>query len=131
MNHQTPAQVDPIELRKKLRRMGIGAKFQFSQTAAMDAVTEAMGSGDPEIEAHDGVADGVTVQGDMEATCPHCGKVFEIQDVEIEGDADIDASYVEDHVSISGGSLPRPTRLEAHELAYMVNAWSLLWEVPE
>lgn len=98
MNYQTPAQVDPIELRKKLRRMGIGAKFQFSQTAAMDAVTEAMGSGDPEIE--------------------------------IEGDVDIDAEFIADHVTTGAGSEERPTRLEAHELAYMVNAWSLLWDAP-
>ena len=64
MNNQTPAQVDPIELRKKLRRLGIGAKFPFSQTAAMGAVTEAMGSEDceadlecPECEA--------TISGDV------------------------------------------------------------------
>ena len=90
----TPAQVDPIELRKKLRRMGIGAKFQFSQTAAMDAVTEAMGSEDCEV--------------DLE--CPEC------------------------EATISGDVEPlnkRPTRLEPHELAYMVNAWSLLWDLPE
>lgn len=131
MNNQTPAQVDPIELRKKLRRMGIGAKFQFSQTAAMDAVTEAMGSGDHEIQAEDGELCDVTMEGDVEVTCPQCGKVFEAQDVEIEGDVDVDAEFIADHVTSGSDIGKRPTRLEPEEIAYMVHNWAMQWEVPE
>ena len=142
-NNQTPAQVDPIELRKKLRRMGIGAKFQFSQTAAMDAVTEAMGSeGDPEVEIDDITLDEVAVTGDtqfrtdVEVTCPHCGKDFTAKDVEVEGEAtvtgdvDVDSELIAEHIHTNAGTVPRPTRLEPHEIAYMVNAWSLLWDAP-
>lgn len=129
--NQTPAQVDPIELRKKLRRLGIGAKFQFSQTAAMDAVTEAMGSGDPEIEATEGTLCGVTLEGDVEATCPKCGEVFDVHDAEIEGDVDIEAAFIAEHIETGESATKRPTRLEANELAYMVHNWAMQWGVPE
>lgn len=80
-------QVDPVALRQKLLKLGIGAKFPNSASFAEDAVKEAIRWGRvPE------------VPGPLERCAPAgCPEL----------------------------------RLSPAELAYMVNAWSRLWEVPE
>lgn len=81
-------QVDPIALRKKLARLGIGPKFQFSQTAAMDAARD-FGNQHSQ-EAEDAVETVVGIASIAPGTCV----------------------------------------LEPAEIAYMIHAWAMLWEVP-
>ncbi len=79
MNHETIAQVDPIALRQKLLKLGIGAKFPLSPTFAENAVAEAF-----------------RAQG----------------------------------VKASPSTPDAALALSPAELAYCVDAWSRLWEVP-
>lgn len=79
MNNQTIHQVDPIALRQKLQKLGIGAGYKLSATFAEDAVSEFM-----------------RVHGPKDFT----------------------------------SSKDPATVLEPAELAYCLDAWAKLWEVP-
>ena len=80
MTHETVFQVDPIALRKKLLKLGIGTKFPLSPSFAENAVAEA----------------------------------FKVQESKT-FQSTPDAALV----------------LSPAELAYMVDAWAKLWEIPE
>jgi hypothetical protein len=80
----TVAQVDPIALRQKLKKLGIGAEFPLSPSFAEDAVQS-------------------TIQWAEHPEPIPCG--------------------------ITPRGLPA-LRLEPVELAYCLDAWSRLWEVP-
>ena len=128
-------QVDPIALRKKLRKLGIGPGFQFSQSAAEDAVRDCRNAHAQEAEVHaEDTETYVQARGDVEATCPKCAHEFTIEDVEIEDEcAEVPADVVADAVEIiPGGNTigPGSCVLEPAELAYMIHNWALLWEMP-
>jgi len=136
MSIQTINQVDPIALRKKLRRLGIGAKFQFSQAAAEDAARDFGNHAAKSVEI---VANDIEVSGaviaDVDCECPKCGHEWTMDSVEMEDDAiPVDGSDIVDAVEVvseTGGISPGSCVLEPAEIAYMLHAWAMLWEVPE
>ena len=95
MNNQTIHQVDPIELRKKLAKLGIGPKFQFSQAACEDAVRDFLNQHSQEAQV---------VASDIEDAV---GTVSDIASIE-----------------------PGVCVLEPAEIAYMIRAWAMLWDLP-
>ena len=131
----TIQQVDPIALRKKLARLGIGPKFQFSQAACEDAVRDFLNqhSQEAEVVASDIEVSG-TVTGDVDCVCPKCQHEWTVEDVEIEDDGiPVDASEIEDAVETVADIAsiePGACVLEPAEIAYMIHAWAMLWEVP-
>lgn len=135
MTYRTIAQVDPIALRKKLARLGIGPKFQFSQTAAMDAARDFgnHAAKDVEFTAND-IEVGTTVTGDVDCKCPKCDHEWTMEDVEIEDDATpVDASEIVDAVEVvseTDSIAPGTCILEPAEIAYLIHAWSMLWDIP-
>lgn len=135
MNNQTIHQVDPIALRKKLARLGIGPKFQFSQTAAMDAARDFGNHAAKYVEftASD-IEVATTVTGDVDCKCPKCDHEWTMENVEIEDDATpVDASEIVDAVEVvseTDSIAPGTCILEPAEIAYLIHAWAMLWEVP-
>ncbi len=129
-------QVDPIALRKKLRRLGIGPKFQFSQAAAEDAARDFGNHAAKSVEI---VANDIEVSGtvvtDVDCECPKCGHEWTMDAVEMEDDEiPVDGSEIADAVEVVAETeaiAPGQCILEPAEIAYMIHAWSLLWEVPE
>lgn len=129
------SRVDPIALRKKLTRLGIGPKFQFSQTAAMDAARDFLNqhSQEADIVASDIEVSG-SVTGDVDAVCPKCQHEWTMEGVTIEDDGiPVDASEIQDHVETVADIeciAPGTCALEPAEIAYLIHAWAMLWEVP-
>jgi hypothetical protein len=127
--------VDPIELRKKLAKLGIGPKFQFSQAAAMDAARDFLNQHSQEagVVASDIEVSG-SVRGDVDCVCPKCQHEWTMEDVEIEDDAiPVDASEIEDAVEAVADIAsiePGACVLEPAEIAYMIHAWAMLWDLP-
>lgn len=135
MTYQTPQQVDPIALRKKLARLGIGPKFQFSQTAAMDAVRDFGNHAAKNVEFTASDIDVETTStGDVDCKCPKCDHEWTMEDVEIEDEAaPVDASQIVDAVEVfheSDSIAPGTCVLEPAEVAYMIHAWAMLWDLP-
>ena len=130
-------QVDPIALRQKLKKLGIGAGSQLSGTFAEDAVRDTLNKhcGEAEIVAEDIEASGGVV-GDVDCTCPKCGHEWTMDEVELESDnIEVAADQIEDAVSLEVPSRTMPPEvgtlvLEPAELAYCLHNWALLWEVP-
>ena len=137
MTYRTIAQVDPIALRKKLARLGIGPKFQFSQTAAMDAARDfgnhAAKNVNVGFTAND-IEVSTTVTGDVDCKCPKCDHEWTMEDVEIEDDATpVDASEIVDAVEVVSETesiAPGTCILEPAEIAYLIHAWAMLWDIP-
>lgn len=133
----TIAQVDPIALRQKLKKLGIGSGSQLSGTFAEDAVRDTLNKhcGEVEIVAEDIEASGGVV-GDVDCTCPKCGHEWTMDEVELESDdIVVDADVIERAVSLEVPSRSMPPAegtlvLEPAELAYCLHNWALLWEVP-
>lgn len=128
--------IDPIALRKKLARLGIGPKFQFSQTAAMDAARDfgnhaATNTG---IVVAEDIEVSAIVRGDVDCTCPKCLHQFTIEGASIEDDAiPVDASDIVDSVEVlseTDSIAPGTCVLEPTEIAYMIHAWAMLWDLP-
>ena len=135
MTDQTPQQVDPIALRKKLARLGIGPKFQFSQTAAMDAARDFGNHAAKNVEftASD-IEVGTTATGDVDCKCPKCDHEWTMEGVEIEDDATpVDASEIVDAVEVvseTDSIAPGTCILEPAEIASLIHAWAMLWDLP-
>lgn len=135
MTYATPQQVDPIALRKKLARLGIGPKFQFSQTAAMDAARDFGNHAAKNVEftAND-IEVATTVTGDVDCKCPKCDHEWTMEDAEIEDDATpVDASEIVDAVEVvaeTDSIAPGICILEPAEIAYLIHAWAMLWDLP-
>lgn len=131
-------QVDPVTLRQKLRKLGIGPGLPMSQTFAEDAVRDCVKRFVDDVEVHipDDLEIYGTVTGDVDCVCPKCKHEFTMDAVELEADdipvpdgAIAGACTVE---SISGG-MPLHSDslvLEPAELAYCLFNWAQLWEVP-
>lgn len=137
MKNQTIFQVDPIALRQKLRKLGIGPGIPLSPTFAEDAVRDCLNlhAGQAEIVAEDTEIHG-SVTGDVDCTCPKCGHEWTMDEVELESDdIEVPSDSVEDHISVENfGRTMVPEVgtlvLEPAELAYCLFNWSQLWEVP-
>ena len=133
MTYQTPQQVDPIALRKKLARLGIGPKFQFSQTAAMDAARDFGNNAAKNVEI---VANDIEVSGsvmaDVDCVCPKCQHEFTMGAVEMEDDEiPVDASEIVDAVEVvseTDSIAPGTCILEPAELAYCIHNFAMQWE---
>lgn len=133
----TIAQVDPIALRQKLKKLGIGAGSQLSGTFAEDAVRDALNKhcGEAWIVAEDTEIHG-SVTGDVDCTCPKCGHEWTMDEVELESDdIEVAADQIEDSVSLEVPSRTMAPAegtlvLEPAELAYCLDAWARLWEAP-
>ena len=123
MTYATPQQVDPIALRKKLARLGIGPKFQFSQTAAMDAARDFGNHAAKSVEftASD-IEVSTTVTGDVDCKCPKCDHEWTMEGVEIEDAVEV--------VAETDSIAPGTCILEPAEIAYMIHAWAMLWDLP-
>lgn len=131
----TIQQVDPIALRKKLAKLGIGPKFQFAQSAAEDAVRDFGNDAAKNVEFTASDIDVETTStGDVGCKCPKCGHEWTMEDVEIEDEAaPVDASQIVDAVEVvheSDSIAPGTCILEPAEIAYMIHAWSMLWDLP-
>lgn len=137
MKNQTIFQVDPIALRQKLRKLGIGPGIPLSPTFAEDAVRDCLNlhAGQAEIVAEDTEIHG-SVTGDVDCTCPKCGHEWAMDEVELESDdIEVPADAIEDSVFLEFPSRTMPPEvgtlvLEPAELAYCLHNWAMLWEVP-
>ena len=141
MTYRTIAQVDPIALRKKLARLGIGPKSQFSQTAAMDAARDFGNHAAKNVEftASD-IEVSTTVTGDVDCKCPKCDHEWTMEGVEIEekngtafGVATIEGMDLEDMVEARSRLDqigPGTCVLEPAEIAYLIHRWAMLWDLP-
>ena len=133
----TIAQVDPIALRQKLKKLGIGVGSQLSGTFAEDAVRDTLNRhcGEAEIVDDDTAIHG-SVTGDVDCTCPKCGHEWTMDEVELESDdIEVPSDAVEGHISVENfGRTMVPEVgtlvLEPAELAYCLHNWAMLWEVP-
>lgn len=130
--------VDPIALRQKLRKLGIGPGLPMSQTFAEDAVRDCLNhhAGEAEVVG-EGIEVHGSVVGDVDCTCPKCGHEWIQDEVELHSDdIKVSASEVEDAVTLEipgRGMAPAPGSLvlEPSELAYCLYNWAQLWSVPE
>lgn len=131
-------QVDPIALRQKLQKLGIGPGTKLSATFAEDAVRDLLNrhTSPMEIAIPDDVEIHGSVTGDVDCTCPKCGHEFTMDDVELESDdIPVPSDALDDVVSLESVSKVMPPEvgscvLDPAELAYCLAAWAKLWEVP-
>ena len=138
MSSQTIFQVDPIALRQKLRKLGIGPGLRMSQTFAEDAVRDCLNrhAAKAEVVVEDTEIHG-SVVGDVDCTCPKCGHEWTMDEVELESDdIEVSADQIEGSVSLEVPSYtmapgPGTLVLEPSELAYCLHNWAALWSVPE
>lgn len=131
-------QVDPIALRQKLRKLGIGPGLPMSQTFAEDAVRDCLKKFAENVEIHipDDLEIHGSVTGDVDCVCPKCQHEFTMDEVELEADdIPVPNDLLEGECtveSVSGGMPLHPYSLvlEPSELAYCLFNWAQLWEVP-
>ena len=135
---QTIHQVDPIALRQKLKKLGIGPGLPMSQTFAEDAVRDCLNryATDVEIRIPDDIEVSGTVTGDVDCTCPKCGHEWTMDEVELEADdIPVPDDVLEGACTLETLSRTMPPEagtlvLEPAELAYCLFNWAQLWEVP-
>ena len=131
-------QVDPIALRQKLQKLGIGPGLPMSQTFAEDAVRDCLNrrAGQVEVIVSDDIEIHGSVTGDVDCTCPKCGHEWTMDEVELESDdIEVPSDAVEGHISVENfGRTMVPEVgtlvLKPAELAYCLHNWVALWQVP-